>query len=259
MEEEIKKEHAAAENFPEEWYVLSNKNHFWMQWRLNTLRLLFEHLGIDTQSEAKVLDIGCGAGTFADQLESITSWIVDGVDLHPWNLEGLWQAKGSFRRLDIFSEQAESIGQYQHIFLMDVIEHLEDPVGFLKQSLNFLQSEGRVVINVPALNSLFSIYDTEAGHLRRYNKTTLLREVQAAGIQVEAMRYWGFSMVPLLWVRKIYLGLLSDQEKVIERGFQPPSVLIDKILRLCMQVELKVQSNFPTGSSLMLIGKKESR
>ena len=58
---------------------------------------------------------------------------------------------------------------YDMILLMDVIEHIDDDVGFLTAALKHLKSDGVVVINVPAHMSFYSKYDEVAGHKRRYN------------------------------------------------------------------------------------------
>jgi hypothetical protein len=80
--------------------------------------------------------------------------------------------------------------------LFDVVEHIEDDLGFLKGVYQTVAKEGRVLITVPALRSLWSYEDVYAGHFRRYRLGELQRLLSKAGFKVEYSSYF-FSMLPL--------------------------------------------------------------
>ena len=87
---------------------------------------------------------------------------------------------------------------------MDVIEHLKDDVGVLKEIHHQLPSETTLIISVPAMPSLFSEWDRKLGHFRRYTMTSLGETFAEAGFEVEWMRYmWSF-LTPVGYYRKRY-------------------------------------------------------
>ncbi len=112
---------------------------------------------------------------------------------------------------------------------MDVIEHIEDDAAFLRSSLKHLKRNGVVVINVPAHMSFYSQYDEVAGHKRRYNSKSVKALFCAAKVQPLSIIQWGFSLLPLLLVRKIVLSFIS-RERTIRTGFAPPNALARKLL-----------------------------
>ena len=62
------------------------------------------------------------------------------------------------------------------ILLLDVIEHLEDPVAFLAELRSHFPALRHLLLTVPARQELFSNYDEFNGHFRRYDPA-LLREL----------------------------------------------------------------------------------
>jgi 2-polyprenyl-3-methyl-5-hydroxy-6-metoxy-1,4-benzoquinol methylase len=95
------------------------------------------------------------------------------------------------------------------VVLFDVLEHIADTQSFLTALLAHLKPQGWVLINVPALQSLYSHYDEIVGHFRRYNRQTLVAEFRQKPLELADIRYWGMSLVPVLalpslpiWVRQ---------------------------------------------------------
>ena len=65
------------------------------------------------------------------------------------------------------------------------------------------------------------------------------------------------SLLPLLALRKLLISF-TRPENVIARGFNPPGVLADKILRMAMTAELAVSHDVPWGTSLLAVARKSS-
>ena len=53
---------------------------------------------------------------------------------------------------------------------MDVIEHVEDPLNLIHEAKNSLNKDGKILINVPAFQHLYSKFDKDVGHVKRYTK-----------------------------------------------------------------------------------------
>jgi hypothetical protein len=85
------------------------------------------------------------------------------------------------------------------VLLMDVIEHIEDDTGFLTglRARPYLDRETRLLITVPAFQSLFSSHDTFLGHYRRYSTASLRRLIERSGFKVLDIVYFFGSLLPV--------------------------------------------------------------
>lgn len=82
------------------------------------------------------------------------------------------------------------------IGLFDVIEHIEDDVGFLEDMASLLVEDGRIYATVPAYQTLWSSDDVRAGHYRRYSKPQISGAFNRAGLDVDYATHF-FRPLPL--------------------------------------------------------------
>jgi len=235
----------------DDWFEIANASHFWMQWRMKAL-LRYKHLLPPASS--RVFEIGCGNGIFMEQLEKHLAYTVDGCDLNMKALDLAQPGKGRLMVYNIFDLNPALIKHYPAVFLMDVIEHIDDDITFLKTATEYLQPQGLVVVNVPAHMYLFSKYDDAAGHVRRYSKESLRTAFIKADIEPLKVFYWGGSLIPLALLRKQVLR--HRTEKIIEQGFAPPNALTHTLLKGIMNVETALPLGPLSGTSVMAIGRK---
>ncbi|MBN1334606.1 MAG: class I SAM-dependent methyltransferase [Deltaproteobacteria bacterium] len=95
-------------------------------------------------------------------------------------------------------------GRARAVVLLDVLEHLEDPVSVLRHAAAALEPEGVVVVSVPAVPALFGPWDRALGHLRRYTRGMLAAEAGEAGLTVRWISAWNaFSLLPATLVRGV--------------------------------------------------------
>lgn len=243
-------------DFPESWYDLGDANHFWMKWRFQTWLKRMKGMGVRLNTPKRALDVGCGIGVFRGQVEMVTAWAVDGIDLNVWALEKSQPGRGVMMNIDITSFPTELHQKYDHVFLFDVLEHIENPALFLHASLHCLKPLGMIHINVPALSSQFSQYDLAAGHLRRYDKRSLREAVDGFGLKNIFVDYWGFSLLPYLFIRKWWVGRTSSQHSAIQKGFRPPHRLANWMFLAQMKMETFLYPRACLGTSLMLSAQK---
>ena len=150
----------------------SGVRHPWEVQRLEAYRrILADHGALDAR---RVLDVGAGDGWFSDRLTEhlpidaeVVCWDVnyDDNDLEPSN-----------PRL-VRTREQPSAG-YDLVLLLDVLEHIEDPVTFFESVLGPLTSPGTpVLVAVPAHQRLFGAHDEALGHFRRYGRRELLGQL----------------------------------------------------------------------------------
>lgn len=128
-----------------------------------------------------VLEVGCGVGTFtrrmlgAPGLTSLTS-----IDI----LEAaVRQCRAAIQdpRLDLrHADVREITGAFDAVVCMNVLEHIEDDRAALSHMLNLLAPGGTLFLLVPAHAALYSAFDVEGGHFRRYNKPGMRELFQRA-------------------------------------------------------------------------------
>lgn len=138
-----------------------------------------------TPKAEKVLDFGAGIGTFSDllrdsfqDLECLEIDIDQGETL---------KSKGYkvFTDLDVIPDAS-----YDAIYSLNVFEHIENDREVFENLLKKVKPGGRVVLFLPAFNSLYSHFDKFVGHFRRYDKKMLMEMVTTEGASVEKMHYF---------------------------------------------------------------------
>jgi SAM-dependent methyltransferase len=240
--------------FPEDWYDLGDASHFWFRWRQHALARLLADVRAPIAEPLDALDVGCGAGVLAAQLEGATSWTVDGVDLNLPALERCGPRRGQTLYYDVTEERAELLGRYGVALVFDVLEHLEEPRTFVASVLRHLRPGGLLLVNVPALPFLTSHYDLAAGHLRRYTRRSLEAELAVHGLERRALRYWGLSLVPLLLARKA--AVAGGGPETLRRGFRPPFPFVNAALSRMARVETALLPSPGLGTSVLYAGVK---
>jgi SAM-dependent methyltransferase len=238
--------------FPDEWYEMSSKDHFWYRFRMQALDGFLSRLPIPRDQPLRALEIGCGTGLLRSQIEERTGWTIDGADLNQAALEGSVPSRGRTLLYNILDLKEEFTGRYDVVILFDVIEHIVEPDAFLRAAFKHLKPGGWMLVNVPALTLLFSKYDVVVGHQRRYDKRTLSEEFTSRGLgTVKGLSYWGFLLVPLAMMRRVVLAFVHRRRSVVSVGFKPMSPLVNQALVAAMAVEGALFKDPPLGTSVL--------
>jgi len=174
----------------------------YFRWQLD---MLGEHVG------PRVLEVGCGAGGFTRALlgrERVVS-----VDSNPRMIERLrglladhqeWRGVVADLTDPSFAEAARAY-RCDSLAALNVIEHIENDEEALAALRGALPAGGTAAVLVPAHDWLYSRFDADAGHFRRYTSQELEQKLVLAGFSVDRVAY--FNMVGALgWLCVYRLG-----------------------------------------------------
>ncbi len=100
---------------------------------------------------------------------------------------------------DFDTAYSAMLNQFDSVFALNVIEHIKDDQLAVKNCCKLLKPGGKLVVLVPAYQSLYNRFDRELEHYRRYNRKTLNSIMQKGGMQHIYDRYFNFMGI-LGWI-----------------------------------------------------------
>ncbi len=136
---------------------------------------------------------------------------------------------------------------FDTILYMDVLEHINDDKGEIKKAYDSLNDNGKLIVNVPAFNILFSQFDIDVGHYRRYNKKLFLEKVNELNFKSIEMVYYDSVGFFLSFVSKILI-------KNYRSNFNKKIKLWDMLIPISKILDKVFFNSF--GKSLLIICKK---
>ncbi|MEK7765581.1 MAG: class I SAM-dependent methyltransferase [bacterium] len=151
-----------------------------------------------------ILDVGCGTG--ANLLAFRRFGAVTGCDISP-------AAVAFCRKRGIADAVVQPEpdrlpfpdGRFDLITCLDVIEHVKDDVGMLREMCRVLKPGGAAFFTTPAFPALWSVHDESLHHMRRYRRRELVDKFAAAGFAAERITYLNALLLPLIvpvrWLR----------------------------------------------------------
>jgi len=135
----------------------------------------------------RILDVGCGTGANLQMLASYGA--AEGVDVSVEALE-FCRARGLAK---VRQGAAEALpyedASFDLVTALDVVEHLDDDIGGLKEMQRVLRPRGRALLFVPAFMFLWGVQDDISHHRRRYTAGELQEKLRAAGLAPERITY----------------------------------------------------------------------
>jgi SAM-dependent methyltransferase len=188
------------------------ERHFWFCARNRLILGLARRISSTLKPCNRVLEIGCGTGNVLRALEvAFPNSSLVGLELC---LEGLKHARtrsnAHLVQADIrnspFSKQFDLVGMF------DVLEHIAEDQGTLRLIHNTLRPGGKLLLTVPAHQSLWSYFDEAGHHCRRYSSQDIRQKLIDAGFQVEFLSQFMATIFPMVWIfRKMRMRGVREQ------------------------------------------------
>jgi SAM-dependent methyltransferase len=225
------------------------ENHWWFVGKRKILKaLLARDPGL-----GPLLDLGCGTGGILRDWMSRRPCV--GTDRSQLALR-ICRRRG-FEKLvrSDLNNLPFSEGSFDTILLLDVIEHLEDDVAFLREASALTAPGGRIVIAVPAFQFLWSQHDETFEHRRRYSARQLEAVLAAAGLVCERCTYTNTLLFPLAAIWRLLSYRLGLGRFAPETDFWGLPVWLNALLGRIYDLEAWFLRRFdlPVGLSLVCI------
>ena len=173
--------------------------HWWYRGRRTVLERVIERLRLPAR--ARILDAGCGSGR--NMVELARHGTVTGVELSPRASRSPARARaGEVIEGSVLEMPFES-ASFDLAVSLDVIEHLEDDLGALRELRRVVAPGGALLITVPAYQWLWSGHDEINHHHRRYTRRSLQQVAEQAGWETVRTTYFNSLLLPVAIVLRV--------------------------------------------------------
>jgi len=248
-------------NFEEYEKMYSQENtYWWFQGRKKILFKMMERFELLRNGKAKVLDVGCGTGLILEKISN-RSFAV-GIDFSSQALSFCKQRglknliKGNVQDLPIRDSSVDLV------LALDLLEHIEDDKGLIKEIQRTLKPDGYLLATVPAHQFLWSDHDEALHHYRRYSKRGFHNLISSdALVPIKYTYVITVTFIPIFLFRviqKIYHFFVCRERKPKTHIIILPKIL-NSLLISILDIEGTIleYTNFPIGVSLLCIAQKK--
>ena len=230
------------------------ESHWWFVGRRKILKSFVGRIVAELkQTRPQILDIGCGTGANLEMLAEFGA--AQGVDVSADAL-AFCRARG----LDqVRQGEAEQLpyddSQFDLVTALDVVEHLDDDLGGLKEMRRVLRPQGRALIFVPAFMFLWGVQDDISNHRRRYTLSGIKDALQSSGFNLERATYANITFFFPILLGRILMRIT---------GFRPASENnltiggLNGVLGSLFGTEASLLRylNFPFGVSIICVARR---
>lgn len=205
-----------------------------------------------------LLDAGMGTGVWLLEMSRVCQ--VMGLDDHAESLAlarpRLEAAGGQVLRTSLEHVNLPD-GHASVVTLLDVLEHLADDGAALREMLRLTRAGGLVVITVPALQWLWSDWDTALHHRRRYTRGQLLALVRQPGVEVLRCAYFNWLTLPAIAAVRLWRHVFPPPAGALRAEDKLPPAWLNAALYQTLVVPARWSCcRSPLGVSLLAVLRK---
>ena len=163
-------------------YFFKTKN--WKNYWVNSLK---------KNISGKVIDVGSGFGSnvsFYLKIKKIKNLIC--LEPNKFLFKKLRNNKSINKKKVIFKNKTllkvKSKNEFDTIIYADVLEHIKNDYKEIKTAINSLKFGGKLIILCPSHNYLYTEFDKNVGHFRRYNKK-MFKKLKLSNTEIVRIYY----------------------------------------------------------------------
>ena len=147
--------------------------------------------------------------------------------------------------IDCFQIPEQERAGYDGLLLLDVLEHIAEPIDFLRGVRSAYPTARVLIVTVPARSELWSNYDEYFGHFRRYSIRTLDAELRGASFANVRARYLFRALYPVMLGIKLSRGRRSTTTRA------PDNAGLHRFIADCFGVEDRLLPGYIAGTSII--------
>ena len=229
-------------------------------WFTNRSKLIVHFLHTYANSMKSFMEIGCGTGYVLSCIhKEFPHTEITGAEVF---IEGLQFARQRLPNAYFFQMDARKIpfvDEFNVIGAFDVLEHIKEDAIRLKQIHSALHKDGIFLATVPQHPSLWSAFDENACHVRRYMRGELESKLVDAGFQLLRSTSFVSLLLPLMYLVRLRETKQCAAATNDDHDELAPHPLINAALSGCMSLERALIASglsFPWGGSRLVIARK---
>ena len=178
------------------------------------------------------LEVGAGIGSFTNNYKHL----VKNLTLSELDEKNFQYIKKKFEseNIKITNSLTENINEsFDTIMYLNVLEHIKDDIEEINQAFKKLNKNGHLIILVPAHNKLYSKFDKEIGHHKRY-EMKFFKNINISNSEISKIIYLDATGYFLYYLNKIFFKeeVYPSKLKIFlwDKFFTPITFFLDKIL-----------------------------
>jgi ubiquinone/menaquinone biosynthesis C-methylase UbiE len=220
-----KEELLSLQRVEEEHWFYKGKRELVFHWLKQT--------GYHRDAQFKLLDAGAGTGILVRELRRFfgddrilgVEYSSDAREIAQ-EAYGLQLKSGSITELPLADEEVDVA------VALDVLEHVERDDIALAELLRVTKHGGHLILNVPAMPSLWSDWDVSLGHFRRYTmdsfKQLLGPGMKSNQYSIVSLGYINALAFPLIYAYRTFRKLAPSQNRAEDKV---PGPLLNSLLK----------------------------
>ena len=205
-------------------------------------------------------EVGCGTGFVLKGFsESFDRLGLSGCELYSRALDFASQRAPRAQLFQMDARQLPFEGEFEVAGAFDVLEHVEEDTKVLAQMHQALKPGGGILLTVPQHPFLWSAYDEQDHHVRRYRSSELKKKVENAGFDVIRTTSFVCALLPAMALSRLAVRKKDPDFNVMTDFIteSPMNTAFKKILDV-ERALIRLGVSLPFGGSLLLVGRKRA-
>ncbi len=246
--------------YPDEYRVMFEleDTHWWYRGVRVLLRSWLARYAPADASRARILDAGCGTGANLQLLQAYGRAI--GVDISEQAI-AFCRARG-FPGDGAFAASLTALPFPDQFFdlavSLDVICNIADDEKAFVEVARVLKVGGRMIVQMPAYQWLWSMHDVAVGHQRRYDARDVREKISSAGLEIERVTHANALSLPFAAALRLARRRELNNNRAVHSDLTPLPNWVNVPLGALFAMEMHAVSrvDLPVGLSVIAVAVK---